>query len=78
MNLSDPKYSQYALVREMMDTIDVVRGFDPAQTAGIAENIKSVKKMLLIGEGSSRIFPAKNAMRKVLTSGLDLHIATER
>jgi len=29
MNLSDSKYSQYALVREMMDTIDVVRGFDP-------------------------------------------------
>ena len=77
MNLSDSKYSQYALVREMMDTMDVVRGFDPSQTAGVAENIKSVKRMLLIGEGSSRIFPAKNAMRKALTSGLDLHIATD-
>jgi glucosamine--fructose-6-phosphate aminotransferase (isomerizing) len=77
MNLSDTKYSQYALVREMMDTIDVVKGFDPAQTTQVAENIKSVKRLLLVGEGSSRIFPAKNAMRKALTGGLDLHIATD-
>jgi glutamine---fructose-6-phosphate transaminase (isomerizing) len=33
--------------------------------------------MMLTGEGSSRIFPAKNAIRKALTWGLDLAIATE-
>ncbi len=77
MNLSDSKYSQYALVREMMDTIDIVKGFDTTQTVRVAETIKSVQKLLLSGEGSSRIFPAKNAIRKALTWGLDLHIATD-
>ena len=77
MNLSDSRYSQYALVREMMDTIDVVKGFDPDQTKTVADQIKSVGRLLLTGEGSSRIFPAKNAIRKALTWGLDLNIVTD-
>jgi glucosamine--fructose-6-phosphate aminotransferase (isomerizing) len=77
MNLSDSRYSQYALVREMMDTIEVVKGFDPGQTAKVAKDIKAVGKLLLTGEGSSRIFPAKNIIRKALTMGLDLSIVTD-
>ena len=77
MNLTDERYSQYALVREMMDTVDVVKKFDINQTKNIAEKIRSVGKLLLTGEGSSRIFPAKNAIRKTLTWGLDLNITTE-
>ena len=77
MNMNDTKYSQYALVREMMDTVDVVRRFDPGRTAQVAEQIKSVGRLLLTGEGSSRIFPAKNAIRKALTWGLDLSVSTE-
>ena len=77
MNLTDEKYSKYALVREMMDTIDVVKNFNPEQTKDVAEKIKSVGRLLLTGEGSSRIFPAKNAIRKALTMGLDLCIATD-
>ena len=77
MNLTDPKCSQYALVREMMDTIDVVKGFDPGQTKKVADEIKSVGRLQLIGEGSSRIFPAKNLIRKALTWGLDISIFTD-
>ena len=77
MNLTDEKYSKYALVREMMDTIDVVKNFNPEQTKDVAEKIKYVGRLLLTGEGSSRIFPAKNAIRKALTMGLDLCIATD-
>ena len=77
MNLSDPNYSQYALVREMIDTVDVVKGFDPSRTAAVANQIKSSGRLLLTGEGSSRIFPAKNMMRKALTSGMDINIVTE-
>ena len=29
MNLKDQNYAQYALVREMMDTIETIRKFDP-------------------------------------------------
>ena len=77
MNLNEAKYSKYALVQEMMDTIDVVKKFNSSQTKDVAGKIKSVGKLFLTGEGSSRIFPAKNASRKALTMGLDISIATD-
>ncbi len=77
MNVSDAKYSQYALVREMCDTVKVVADFDCSQTAEAAKEIESAGQLMLTGEGSSRIFPAKNAIRKGLTWGLDLRITTE-
>jgi glucosamine--fructose-6-phosphate aminotransferase (isomerizing) len=77
MNLSDTRYAQYALVREMMDTVGLVRDFYPAKTQAVAKKIHSKGRLHLTGEGSSRIFPAKNAMRKAMTWGVDLHITTD-
>ena len=77
MNLKEDGYAQYALVREMMDTVGVVKNFDTTQTKAIAATINSVGRLFLTGEGSSRIFPAKNAMRKALRGGLDLQICTD-
>ena len=77
MILKDPNYSKFALVQEMMQTVEVVKNFNPNLTKGIAEEIKSSGKLLLTGEGSSRIFPAKNAMRKAMTWGLDMSISTD-
>jgi glucosamine--fructose-6-phosphate aminotransferase (isomerizing) len=77
MNLSDENYSQYALVREMMDTADVVKNFDASQTKKAAGEINSIGRLLMTGEGSSRIFPAKNAIRKGLKWGMDLNIVTD-
>ncbi len=77
MNLQDAKYSKYLLVQEIMDTIGVVKNFNANRTQQIAQNIKSVGNLFLTGEGSSRIFPAKNTIRKALTWGTDLRIATD-
>ena len=77
MNLQDAKYSQFALCREMMEIVDVVQGFDPLQTVEVAGEINSVGRLMLTGEGSSRLFPAKNAIRKTLTWGPDLQVVTE-
>jgi glutamine---fructose-6-phosphate transaminase (isomerizing) len=77
MNLQDPNYSKYALVQEMMQTVDVVKNFKSGQTKGAAETIQSAGRLLLTGEGSSRIFPAKNAIRKALTWGMNLSISTD-
>lgn len=77
MNRKDKRYSQFALTREMMDTVDVVRKFDPCRTAEIARKISQMGRLMFTGEGSSRIFPAKNAIRKGLTWGLDLGLITE-
>jgi len=77
MNLKDEKYSKYALVKEMMQTPEIVRHFDPSQTKSIVNEIISAKKLFFSGEGSSRIFPAKNTIRKVLTKGIDLFVNTD-
>jgi glutamine---fructose-6-phosphate transaminase (isomerizing) len=77
MNPKDAKYSKFLLVQEMMDTVGVVKQFNPAQTKQVAQKIKSIGKLFLTGEGSSRIFPAKNAIRKALRWGMDLRIATD-
>ncbi len=77
VNLEEEKYAKFALVREMMETVDVVARFDPGRMARVARQIKEVGRLLLTGEGSSRIFPAKNAIRKALTWGLNLEVITE-
>jgi len=61
----------------MFNTIDVVKNFDPYKTKSVSQKIKSVGKLLLTGEGSSRIFPAKNTIRKALTLGMDINIITD-
>ncbi|HPY77342.1 MAG TPA: hypothetical protein PLQ45_05820 [Anaerohalosphaeraceae bacterium] len=77
MNLKDNKYAKFALVQEMMDAVRVIGGFNSQQTKDLAKNIKGIGRLLLTGEGSSRIFPAKNAIRKALRWGLDLSISTD-
>ncbi len=77
MNRSQTRYSQYALTREMMDTAGLVADFDPGRTQAVAKKIQSRGRLHLTGEGSSRILPAKNAMQKAMTWGVDLAITTD-
>ncbi|NLF31306.1 MAG: sugar isomerase [Planctomycetes bacterium] len=77
MNTKDAKYTQFALCREMMDVVGVAKTFDPARTAKVARALARTRRLMLTGEGSSRIFPAKNARRKALAWGLDLQVVTD-
>ncbi len=72
-----PKYSQFALVREMLETPGIIRNFKLQGTGDTAQTIQKTGKVFFTGEGSSRIFPAKNAMTQAMRSGLALHLATE-
>ena len=76
MNLTDPKYD-FALVREMLETSALIGRFDFAQTKHIVPKIKQTGKLFISGEGSSRIFPAKNFIDLVHRQGVDLSVATE-
>lgn len=62
MNLTEQKYSQFALVKEMLETAAVVKNFKPEIGAAFADAIRGADNILLTGEGSSRIFPAKRAI----------------
>jgi len=48
MNLTDPNYAQYALVQEMMQTVETVEKFDPAQTVEVAKAIIEENKTIII------------------------------
>ena len=61
MNLKDEKYSKFFLVKEMLETGEIVKNMDIGK---ISEYQKEVKKerIFFTGEGSSRIFPAKKTL----------------
>lgn len=77
MNLKDQKYAQYHLVQEMMDTVETIRKFNPADADFIVDSARKTGHILFSGEGSSRIMPAKNAIRKALRWGIPTIAHTE-
>jgi glucosamine--fructose-6-phosphate aminotransferase (isomerizing) len=77
MNLTDLKYKNFSLVREMLETPDIVRRFDFGASGQTAQAIKEAGRLFLTGEGSSRIFPAKNLIAESLRLGAPLSIATD-
>ena len=77
MNLTDSKYKNFALVKEMLETSEVVANFDFAQVKPIADMVRKTGRIFLTGEGSSRIFPAKSFINEVMRRGLAISAATE-
>src|SRR5258708_7519614 len=77
MNLTDSKYSKFAIAREMLETADIVRRFDVGVAGPFAELVSKKKSLLLTGEGSSRIFPGKRAIDDSRRNGSSFPIYTE-
>ncbi len=77
MNSTDTRYRPFALVRDMLDTSDIIAKFNPNQATDVAAEIARVGRLLLTGEGSSRIFPAKNAIAHARRQGWLLELHTE-
>lgn len=77
MKISEDKYLKYSLCREMYETAGLVRSFDPNELLAFARELSGRKKLLLAGEGSSRIFPAKNAISSFLKNSTDKTVITE-
>ncbi|HAL44957.1 MAG: sugar isomerase [Planctomycetes bacterium GWF2_42_9] len=71
------KYSQFALIREMMQTPEILRNFKLEQVNEVINAIKQKGRLFFTGEGSSRIFPAKNAMYNAKRAGSKLDLATD-
>lgn len=77
MNLQDAKYSKFSLVNEMLETPKLVGEFDFDAAGDTAEVIRQTGKLFLTGEGSSRIFPAKNMIYESLKMGAPVALATD-
>ncbi len=74
---NEEKYTKFAMAREMMETPGIIRNFKPQDMANIVEQIKQTGKLFFVGEGSSRIFPSKNALAQTLRAGCNISLFTE-
>jgi glucosamine--fructose-6-phosphate aminotransferase (isomerizing) len=61
MNIADKKYNQYVIRKEMLETVEIIRKFNPVAIEREISKILNKIGLYLIGEGSSQIFPAKHA-----------------
>lgn len=77
MKLTEEKYNKYALVREIMETPDIIKAFNPEVAAPFVPEVKKHKGLFLTGEGSSRIFPAKRAIYASMKQGMTLPVMTD-
>lgn len=77
MKLSEAKYAEYALCKEMLETVDVIRNFKTKDLNKAVESLKKTKKLFMTGEGSSRIFPAKHTINLIQKNGFDITAYTE-
>ncbi len=74
---NDDRYRPFGLVTDMLATLDIIRHFDVNQADETAREIAQVGRLLMTGEGSSRIFPAKNAITHARRQGYSLQLHTE-
>jgi len=68
MNLQDNKYNQFFLIREMLETGEIVKRLDLKKILSYEKEVKN-DRIFFTGEGSSRIFPAKKIMYEARKKG---------
>jgi glucosamine--fructose-6-phosphate aminotransferase (isomerizing) len=62
------KFVQYGLGRDMLETVDVIRNFSCERPELVAA-IRDASRVMYSGEGSSRLFPSKHAIKVALQRG---------
>ena len=68
--------SPFHLIREMFETPEVMRKFSAQNAQDLRDQIANTRRLFITGEGSSRIFPAKNLMDHALKDCTPLQIFT--
>lgn len=77
MKANQAPYSNFNLITDMVTAAEVIRTFDPSVVKKAAADIAATGKLLLTGEGSSRMFPAKSAIAHSRRKGWPCQVATE-
>jgi glucosamine--fructose-6-phosphate aminotransferase (isomerizing) len=72
-----PPYSNFNLISDMLAAAEVIRTFDPSVVKKAATQIAAAGNLLLTGEGSSRMFPAKSAIAHSRRMGWRCNVITE-
>lgn len=61
MNLQDNRYNKFFLIKEMLETGEIIKHLDVGKILSYEKEVKK-GRIFFTGEGSSRIFPAKKIM----------------
>ena len=77
MQYENPKYKQYHLINEMFETISVIENFNPQMVWECIPIRDEQTPLMLTGEGSSRIFPARNLIHHQMILGKGPEICSE-
>ena len=77
MDKNNLKYKRFALVHEMLEVPSIIKNFHTKELEKPIQSLKKTGKLFLTGEGSSRIFPAKNSIYLALKNNIPLTIYTE-
>lgn len=83
MNQKDERYTKFSLPQEMLDTVRVIRDFAVDKAYAWADpivrayNSDGFERILITGEGSSRLFPAKRALYRANLAGGGIRAFTE-
>jgi glutamine---fructose-6-phosphate transaminase (isomerizing) len=77
MNSRESKYTNYALCKEMTESVGIINHYDYSVAKPFVETILKSQNLLLTGEGSSRIFPAKHFRYQLLSNGIELNVVIE-
>jgi len=68
LNLRDNKYNKFFLIKEMLDTGEIIRNLEVGKILSFEKEVKK-DRIFFTGEGSSRIFPAKKIMYEARKKG---------
>jgi len=68
MNLQDNKYNKFFLIKEMLETGEIIKRLDVRKILSYEKEVKK-ERIFITGEGSSRIFPAKKIMYEARKKG---------
>ena len=68
MKLKDNKYNKYYLIKEMLETGEIVKHLDIEKMLSFEREVKK-ERIFFTGEGSSRILPAKKTMYEARKKG---------
>lgn len=71
------RYSRFGLVRDMFGAADAIARFDAGQASTTAGQVAQAGRLLIAGEGSSRLFPAKSNIAHARRRGWPLALHTE-
>jgi glucosamine--fructose-6-phosphate aminotransferase (isomerizing) len=77
MNRTHKKYHNFGLCTDMMNTAELIRNFNSQDVIPFANLMGNKKNFFITGEGSSRIFPAKNLICNSLRIAPNVDIKTE-